>query len=267
MIPIFRDAAAEAFGERWASTPPGWFEPGGAKPSFVAGGSDDGDGGNDSLSLRSRSRGRPRLATTPPTTAGAAGEPAPSAASAAGSLRQEDGRIATHLPGTPPPASARGIVVATPPAASSRATAAAAAEAAGRTGGEKRADGAIASLAPASEPAGREGSGGVDKSGSRPGSEAGVSSGAALDGGNQGDGGAGDRTRRPCTTEKSNAKDLAQYLGVSGPDNDSGSASASGGTGARRAGGKRGVDGLPLGPMDEENESNAEGGQEEVRMR
>ncbi|CAM9641542.1 unnamed protein product, partial [Pylaiella littoralis] len=58
VIPNFRDAAAAALGERWASTPPGWYDPGGDKPSFVTDDDDDNDGttNGDNVHLRGRSR-------------------------------------------------------------------------------------------------------------------------------------------------------------------------------------------------------------------
>ncbi|CAN0472856.1 unnamed protein product, partial [Ectocarpus sp. 12 AP-2014] len=64
VIPSFRDAAAAAFGERWASTPSGWYDPGGDMPSFVAadlnheGSESDSDHGNGSGNGSNRSGNR-----------------------------------------------------------------------------------------------------------------------------------------------------------------------------------------------------------------
>lgn len=248
VIPNFRDAAAAALGERWASTPPGWFEPRGDKPSFFH--DDDSSSrskdGEDENSGRGRSRngGDSHAPETPPTPA-TLGRRARAAATAKGS-READVGAATPLPTTPPQTFAR--KVATPPAPGT------ASKEASKADGAKPSTGDEASKAPFAEPCTRDGGSG---------------GGGGGDGRISSAGGARENIpgnkERPYTTERNNAKDLAQYLGVSGPDNDSGS----GGAGSRgrgvRGGGKRGVGGLMPGEMDEYAERNEEDGEGQVR--
>lgn len=248
VIPNFRDAAAAALGERWASTPPGWFEPGGDNPSFFAHNDDDGSSGiddngvNDGRILHTRNRDYSRATATPPSILGSR-ETARTGQTAAADTRETDVRVAAPLSTAPPPASARETTL---PPAHGRAVVAA-----GRTGSADCVSRGEASVAPHSEPSSGDlgdGDGGGGSSGARVARESGTSS-----------------KKRPFTTERNNAKDLAQYLGVSGPDNDSGG-TREGGGGTRRAN-TREVGGLTLGVMDELNERDGEGSEDQVRGR
>lgn len=247
VIPNFRDAAAAALGERWACTLPGWFEPGGDKPLFFTPNNDDtssgmgDDGENDGRSLRARSLAYSRATAAPSTTPGSreTSEVA-SQAAAAGSRG-----AAAPLPTTPPTGSVK--EVATPPTPGSGVVSA------GRTGGANSASRRVGSMAPYSEPLsgdGGTGDGGGGSSSARLGRESDTSS-----------------KPRPFTTERNNAKDLAQYLGVSGPDNGNGSGGIGGGARKIRGGGKKGVEGLTLGPMEEQEERDKGNDEDQVRGR
>eukprot|EP00903_Cladosiphon_okamuranus_P017392 g16020.t2 len=179
VIPSFRDAAAAALGERWASTPPGWFEPGGDNPYFV----------NDN----DRSRGS--------------------------SFNDDVARDVTT-----PPTPRRALVETS------------------NADGAKAVGHGEASVAPHPDPPKRD-------EGHGDGGERSSSAGAARE----------SRTgskKRPYTTERNNAKELARYLGVSGPDNDNGR----GGTGDARGGKKRGAGGGAQEVMGERDEKDGEGG-------
>ena len=244
VIPNFRDAAAAALGERWASTPPGWFEPGGEKPSFLNDGdsSSSTDGGeNDDRSFVSPKNGaHSRTPGTPPVVLGRR----EIAATGEGSRGNAVG-VAPPLPTTPPPAAVRGVIT---PLAPGRALET-----------DSNADGANSirrgeePVAPCFEPSIRNGGGGGGGGGCGRGSDAGV---ARADGTGK---------KRPYTSERNNAKDLAQYLGVPGPDNDNGSSGTGGGGRAVTGGEKRGVGGLTLATMDEKNERHGEGSESQVR--
>eukprot|EP00752_Nemacystus_decipiens_P007697 g6880.t1 len=237
VIPNFRDAAAAALGERWASTPLGWFEPGGDKPSFFntddcsSINDDGGDKGGQSLSTINGPD--PRTPGMPPTML----RTRETAATGAGSRETRIG-VGAALPSTPPPASGREVT--TPPAPGRAQVAATKAEGAESTGRSE------ASMAPHSEPSSRDGG---DSGGS---------------GGQISEDSSGIK-KRPYTTERNNAKDLAQYLGVSGTGNDNGSNGTGAGDGATRGGRKRGLGGSMLGTMDERSERDAEGVESQER--
>ncbi|CAN0055726.1 unnamed protein product [Scytosiphon promiscuus] len=232
VIPAFRSGAAALLGERWASARPGWYQPGGDDPSSVTanddGESHDENGGGEIRGAPSNSR-----ANTPSALVGVRGAGEGSGAG--------NGETTPPLNITPEPSSA--IAASNGPAASARVAAA------GSRGDDDR-DSLL--VAPASEPprkGGNSGVGEVGGVGSAGGAERGpddsVRSGPGR--GDEND----DGDRRPYTTERNNAKDLAQHLGVgggdSGRDNDSGE--RQGGTGGKvrerdRAGGKGGLGGF-----------------------
>ncbi|CAB1116155.1 unnamed protein product [Ectocarpus sp. CCAP 1310/34] len=255
VIPSFRDAAAAAFGERWRSTPAGWFDPGGDMPSFVAadlndeGSESDGDhnNGNENGSNRSGNRGgtrrhlaRPR-GTTPTTFGGRVHEQERGGAGPTGNKTET-----------------MSVVLTTPPRTVSTTTVTA--ETAGGDSGDNGRRSKVA-MAPSSEPSGSNKIGGGSNK------TAGGGGGRGDSGGGRGDGGGGrggvDRggtggdangsmTRRPHTTERNNAKDLAQYLGVSDEESHEGIGGKTGreeGRGARGRG-KECVDGQELAQMD-----------------
>ena len=227
VIPNFREAAAAALGEKWASTPPGWFEPGGDKPSFVDGddrsSSIEGDGENGGRGSRTRTSAYSRAQTTPRSMRGRREAAAPTP-------RGTDVEVGPARPSISPTAPGRDIT--TPPAT-------------GRALVERVSRGG-ASMAPFSEPSHRDGSDGGARGRS---SNAGVARENSTG-----------SNKRPYTTERNNAKDLAQYLGVPGPDNDSGSSR----TGGIRGGGKRGVGELTLAAMSERDKGDREGDEGQV---
>lgn len=221
MIPIFRDAAAAALGERWASATPGWYDPGGDKPSFLADDDDD-SGGNDVGNTSVRGRSQISATSTRPATLGRG-----AGADGGGGIDMGGGpaNIAMSLPTTPPP-SARVVVAGK----------------GGRMSGEE------GSFAPFSEPSHTGTTENIRGGGDEVGAD-----GKRRRGSSQ--------SKRPYTTERSNAEDLAQYLGVGGrADNeggDNGGPAEGKGQASRRR--KKGVDGLLLEPLDEEVEM-TEGG-------
>lgn len=182
--------------------------------------------------MSSRSGAYSRTPGTPPIMLGRR----ETAATGAGSRDIAVG-VAALLPTTPPLAAGSGVT--TPPA----------------TGREpavdRKADGAKSatrgeeSMAPYSEPSSKNGRDGGGGGGGQT-SDAGVAREDSTG------------KKRPYTTERDNAKDLAQYLGVPGPDNDNGSS-------GNRRGGKRGVGGSTLGTMEERHEGDREGGESQVR--
>lgn len=164
------------------------------------------------------------------------------AAAAAGS-RETDVEVAAPLPTTPPPASGRDVT--TPPAP------ARALVGASKADGAKLVSRGEASIAPCSEPPHEDGG---DGGGDRRSSSADVAR--------------KNRTgskKRPYTTERKHAKDLAQYLGVSGPDNDNGSGGTEEWGGDTRRGEKRGAGGSALEVVGERDERDGTGGEGQVR--
>lgn len=251
MIPSFRDAAAAAFGERWASAPSGWYDPGGDRPSFVSADLDDesdsdqndngergrnrsGNQGGTRRHHRSRSRG-----TTPTTFEGRVD----------GHDRRGGGPRGNNT-------ERKSLVLTTPPRTVSTTTVAADAAGGGcGDGGRLRNVG----MAPSSEPSrfdadpGSSNTGRDRKNGDR---------------GSTGGGADGSTTRRLHTTERNNAKDLAQYLGGREEDSDKeiGSETGEEKPRGRRGRGKGGEDGRELPQLDEVLHEER-GGDESVQVR
>lgn len=252
VIPAFRAAAAALLGERWASARPGWYQPGGDKPSFISPIDNHETRIETGGSVRSdRAHSRDKTPSTPVIERGA-GE----------GSRARIGKE-TPPPSTTPPPSCAGAASASPAAALT-------ADAAGSREDDDRDH---FPLAPSSEPSrrgvsGGGGGGGGEGSGGRDGIGDGSSgsgrgddsarrkskrAGIAFDCGDDGEANAGGNIggRRPFTTERNNAKDLAQHLGVGGGDNgrDNDSGRRRGGTGRRvgegdGVGGKGGIGGF-----------------------
>ncbi|CAM9771530.1 unnamed protein product [Ectocarpus sp. 6 AP-2014] len=255
VIPSFRDAAAAAFGERWASTPSGWYDPGGDMPSFVAadlydeGSESDSDHNNDSENGSNgrgnrggtrRHRARPRGTT--PTTFG-------------GRVHEQDRRGAGPRGSNTETMS---VGLTTPPRTKSSTTVTA--DTAGGDGGDGDRLRNV-TMAPSSEPSGSTKTGGGGRGGR------GDGGGGRGDVGRGGTGGGADGsiTRRLHTTERNNAKDLAQYLGVSEEEShkeNGGKTEGEEGRGGRGRG-KGGVDGRELAQMDGVHEEG--GGTESVQ--
>lgn len=161
VIPNFRDAAASALGERWASTPSGWYAPWGDKTPYVPETAADDDSQTSSLHTQA-----PPLAAAPPAT---------------------------------PRAGTKTEKLASPSRNTSSST----------TGVESGTN-----MAPASEPACGVNYGGGRGSGRSNGIKVEVKGVTAKDRG-QGAQQQADRSgRRPFTTERNQAEDLAEYLGV-----------------------------------------------------
>ncbi|CAM9135722.1 unnamed protein product [Ectocarpus sp. 12 AP-2014] len=244
VIPSFRDAAAAAFGERWASTPSGWYDPGGDLPSFVAadlnheGSESDSDHGNGSEngSRRSGNRGGTRRHRARPrgTTPKKFGERVHEQDRRGGGTR---GSNTETMP----------VVLTTPPRTVSSTTVTA-----DTAGGDSGDDGRRrnVAMAPFSEPSGSNKTGGGGPGGGGRGDSGGRR--GDVDGGGTGGGADGSTTRRLHTTEKNNAKDLAQYLGVSEEESRERISGRTGGEEGRgeRGRGKEGVDGRKLAQMD-----------------
>ncbi|CAM9478757.1 unnamed protein product [Ectocarpus sp. 4 AP-2014] len=260
VIPSFRDAAAAAFGERWASAPSAWYDPGGDIPSFVAAdlndeGSESGsnhNNGSENGSNRSGNRGgthrhRARSSGTTPTTFG-------------GRVHEQDRRDARPRGSN---TETMPIVLTTPPRPVSTTTVTA--DTAGGDGSGGRL-GNVA-MAPSSEPSGsnKTGGGGGRSSGGGSGrDDAGGGRGGVGRGATGGDAD-GNTTRRLHTTERNNAKDLAQYLGVSEEESHEAISGKTGGEQGRggRGRGNGGVDGRELAQMDGVHEEG--GGAESVQ--
>ncbi|CAM9355835.1 unnamed protein product [Ectocarpus fasciculatus] len=255
VIPSFRDAAAAAFGERWACAPSGWYDPGGDMPSFVAadlndeGNESDSDQniGSENGSTRSGNRGgtrrhhaQPRGPT--PTTFGERVH---------GQDRGGGGPRGNNTETVP-------LVLTTPPRTAFTTTATA------DTAGGDCGDGGClrnVAMAPSTEPSAFDASLGSNNTG---GGGGGGGGGRGIgDKGSTGGGADGSITRRLHTTERKNAKDLAQYLGVGAEDSDNEIGDkGEEGRGARGRG-KGGMDDRELTQMDEEHEEG--GGDESVQ--